>query len=402
MNALKIILIILNVILFINSLHFGLFAILPFFKKEKSNNQKKENKKHKFLILIAARNEERVLGNLIDSLYNQNYDKKLYKICVLPNNSSDNTKQIAIDKKCLVIEPNIKTKTKGEVLNFAFDYFKKNKTFDSYVIFDADNVVDKNFLREMNNKLNEGYKIVQGFRDTKNLYENATSGSYAIFFYIQSFFVYESRSRLNESSTINGTGYVVVKDYIDSINYRAKTATEDIELTCVSHLKKEKIGYAEQAIFYDEQVSSFKVSIKQRKRWIQGSMQVFKLYFKDVLKSVKEKATFENVDMFQMLLLPINQAIAFIVLIISYIFVIPFRYILAGILFGYFGEVIVSYFIIKYYNKNVKKILSAIFFFPIYHLSWVPIYIYSLFNSNNIWEEIEHTSNLKIEEMVKD
>ena len=37
---------------------------------------------------FSARNEEKVIGNLIDSLYNQNYDKSLYKICVIPDTSS--------------------------------------------------------------------------------------------------------------------------------------------------------------------------------------------------------------------------------------------------------------------------------------------------------------------------
>ncbi|MBQ8891686.1 MAG: glycosyltransferase [Bacilli bacterium] len=400
MKILKIIILLLNILLFINTIHFGLFAILPFLKKEKKQ-VKKEKKKNKFLILIAARNEEKVIGNLIDSLKTQNYDKDLFKICVIPNNTTDNTKQIALDKKCLVIEPNFKTKTKGEVLNFAFDYFKNDNTFDSYVIFDADNIVDENFLKVMNNKINEGYRVIQGFRDTKNLYENSISGSYAIFFYTQNLFLYTPRERIGESSTINGTGYIVLKSYIDQFNYKASTSTEDIELTCISHIKNEKIGFAKDAIFYDEQVSRFNTSMKQRKRWIQGSMQVFKKYYKELFKNIKEKRNFDAIDMFQILFLPINQAYAFILLLLSYIFIIPFKYVLLSIIISYIGEFIFSIFVLKFYKKDVKRLLPAILYFPIYHLSWIPIYIYSLFNSNNTWEEIKHTSTLKIEEITK-
>ena len=401
MKSFKIILIILNFLLCLNSFHFVLFALVPFLKK-KERTKKRENKKNKFLILIAARNEEKVLSNLIDSLYNQKYDKNLYRVCVIPNNSSDNTKKIALEKECLVIEPNIETKTKGEVLNYAFNYFKEDNSFDSYVIFDADNVVNKHFLLEINNKINEGYDLVQGFRDTKNLYENKISGSYAIFFYTQSLFVYETRSRLNESSTINGTGYAVTKKLIDDINYRAKTSTEDIELTCICHLKKEKIGYAANAIFYDEQVSDFKTSLIQRKRWIQGSMQVFKKYRKDLFNELGKKVTFEKLDMFQMLILPINQAIAFLILIISFIFLLPIKYVFIEIILFYVSEAIFSWFILKYYHKKTNKLISAILFFPIYHLSWIPIYWYSLINSHNKWDEIKHTSDVKIEEIIND
>ena len=367
MKTFGIIILIVNSLLFIHSLYFGIFAIIPFLLKDKK--RKTINIKHSFRILIAARNEELVLKPLIKSINNQNYDKNKYEIYVLPNNCSDNTKQVAIELGTKILEPNFKTKTKGEVLNFAFDTFKDDNSFDTYVILDADNVLDKNFLKEINNKLNEGYKIVQGFRDTKNLYQNAITGSYALFFYLQSLFLYETRKRMGESSSVNGTGYVVLKSYIDDINYRAYTATEDIELTCVSALNKEKIGYARNAIFYDEQVSNFNVSIKQRKRWIQGSMQVWKGNKKNLFKEIKKDNNFQLTEMFFILTLPINQAIAFPLLILSYIFIIPLKYLIIGIILGYIGEVLVSIFLTLYFKKKLIKLIPAILFFPIYHLS---------------------------------
>lgn len=401
MKILKIILLICNFILLINSLHFGLFAILPFLRKRKKNKII-SHQKHKFMILIAARNEEKVIGNLIDSLNSQEYDKSLYKICVIPNNCNDNTKNIALDKKCIVIEPNVITKTKGEVLNYTFDYFKNDKSFDTYVIFDADNVVDKYFLKNINNKLNEGYKVVQGFRDTKNLYENYLSGSYALFFYLQNLFLYDSRNRIGESSTVNGTGYAISKEYLNNINHSAKTSTEDIELTCICALNHEIIGFSSDARFYDEQVNSFKVSVKQRKRWIQGSMQVFKTYIKNLFKEIKNNNSFQLIDMIHMLFLPINQALAFIFLLLSYIFIIPFNFIVLGIIIGYIGEIVVSLLLLIIYKKNIRKLISSILFFPLFHLSWIPIYIYAIFNSKNNWEEIKHTKSLKIDEILEE
>ena len=400
MKTFRIILMIVNIILFIHSLYFGLFAIIPFFFKEKK--RKTDMKKHKFCILIAARNEELVLKPLIESIKKQNYDKDKYKICVLPNNCIDKTKEIALNLGCIVLEPNIKTKTKGEVLNFAFESFKNDDSFDTYIILDADNVLDNNYLKEINNKLNEGYKIVQGFRDTKNLYQNLITGSYALFFYLQNLFLYESRKRINQSCTVNGTGFAVLKSYIDNIEFHSCTSTEDIEFTCVAAINKEKIGYANKAIFYDEQVSNFNVSIKQRKRWIQGSMQVWKQYKNKLIKEIKRKNNFQLTEMFFILTLPINQALAFPLLILSYIFIIPLPFIIVGIIVGYIGEIIVSIFLTLYFKKNLFKLIPAILFFPIFHISWIPIYIYSLFNSKNTWEEIKHSRVMNLEEILKE
>lgn len=399
MKVFYIIFTILNLILLINSLHFSVMSILPFFMKEKKRS-KVSNIKHKFMILIAARNEELVIENLIDSLNKQNYDKKLYQICVIPNNCSDRTKEKALKKGCIVIEPNVATKTKGEVLNYIFDYFENNKDFDTYIIFDADNIASKNFLKEINNKINLGYNVVQGFRDTKNLYENVVTGGYGLFFLLQNLFIYLGRSRINESISVNGTGYAIKKDFLNEIHYRAKTVTEDIELTCVCALQDEKIGFAKDAIFYDEQVTGFKMSMRQRRRWMQGTMQVFKMYYKELIKSFKKQKTFHLVDEYQILIFQINASLAFILTLISYLFIVPPLYSILIVLLSYIGEVLFSMFLVIYYKKNVKKMIPASLFFPIFHLSWIPLYMYACFNSNNKWEEIKHTKAITLEEIV--
>jgi len=383
----------------INTIHFGIFSILPFLKKKKKVVNK-SRKMHKFIILIAARNEEMVLGNLIDSLQKVDYPSELYQICVIPNNCSDNTQKIAANKNCLVIEPETNVKTKGEVLNYCFQYFKDNE-FDAYIIFDADNIVSKDFLKEINNKLNEGYKIVQGFRDTKNLYENHISGSFGLFFYLQNLFLYESRHRIGKNATINGTGYAVMKNYINELP-KFKTVTEDVELTCLTVLHDEKIGYAKKAIFYDEQVTDFKVSIIQRKRWIQGFIQVYKIYFKDLLTKIIHKPSFETIDFYHILYLPINQVFAILLLIISIFTIIPLKFLIITLILGYLGEILIGIYLIKYYHKKINKLWKTILFFPIFNISWIPIYIYSFFNSKNKWEEIKHTKDLKIEELERE
>lgn len=399
MKILKIIILLCNIIILIPTIHFGFFALFPFLKKSKKRDITTIN--HKFLILIAARNEEVVIGNLIDSIQRQNYPKAHYKICVIPNNCTDKTSYVAKNKKCLVLDIDFKPKTKGEVLNYAFKYFKKDKSFDTYLIFDADNVLDCNFLNEMNNSLNEGYNIVQGLRDTKNLYDNCISGSYGLFFHLQNLFLYESRNRLGESIAVNGTGYAVSKEFIDKTNYQAKTSTEDIELSCICALKGEKIGFSKKAVFYDEQVTNFKISMKQRKRWIQGNMQVWKNYKKYLFSRIKNNISFHLIDEFHILTLPIIQAFALIVILLSYLFIVPIPLIIIGIIVSYIGEVLVCLFLTLFYKKKVFKSLSAILFFPIFHISWYPIYVYSIFKTNNVWEEIKHTKAVDIDEILE-
>ena len=51
--------------------------------------------KHKYAILIAARNEKNVIGNLLDSINKQDYPKELITTFVVADNCTDNTAEIA-------------------------------------------------------------------------------------------------------------------------------------------------------------------------------------------------------------------------------------------------------------------------------------------------------------------
>ncbi len=93
MNLLKVIILLINFISVIYMLYYLFFAMFAF---KKSKNKLEENGYKKFGILIPARNEELVVGNLIQSLNNQNYPKDKYDIFVAPNNCDDNTEEVAI------------------------------------------------------------------------------------------------------------------------------------------------------------------------------------------------------------------------------------------------------------------------------------------------------------------
>ena len=93
----------------------------------------------------------------------------------------------------------------------------------------------------MNDSINCGYEVVQGFRDTKNICDNWLSTSYAILYYIQSLFINKSRFNFGMSSFLNGTGFMVKKETIDRYGYDPKTITEDIEYTAICAINGIKI-----------------------------------------------------------------------------------------------------------------------------------------------------------------
>ena len=257
--------------------YFAVSGFLGLIKKSKLKI-KKSKKKNYFAIIVPARNEGEVIGNLIDSLQALDYPKDRYGIYIVPNNCTDNTAEVAKECGANVIECKVKTKTKGDVLKYTFSLLKDNKDIDAYLIFDADNLVHKDFLKHMNDCLNSGYKVAEGYRDSKNPKDNWISGSYTIFYLFQNIFFNKSRMAFDASASINGTGFMISKDIIDRDGFETYTLTEDVEFTGQCALKGEKIAFVEDAITYDEYPINFGASWKQRKRWSAGIIQCMNIY----------------------------------------------------------------------------------------------------------------------------
>ena len=148
----KIIYYIIFTITILYGFYFLLTGVFVFFKSSKLK-LKEGKKENYFSILIAARNEEKVIGNLLDSLNNLNYPKDKYEVVVIPNNCTDNTEKVSKEHGAKVLKCTVPTKSKGDVLKFTFEKMANRKEIDAYIVFDADNVVHPEFLTEMDKAL---------------------------------------------------------------------------------------------------------------------------------------------------------------------------------------------------------------------------------------------------------
>ena len=234
-----------------------------------------EDKENRFMLIIPAHNEESVVVNLIESLQKLDYSKDAYDIYVIADNCTDNTAKVAKDAGAIVYERHDEAhKTKGYALQWFLDQkIKEDAPYDAFCIFDADNIVDVNFLKVMNKKLCQGEDVVQGYKDIKNPSDTWVSAGYAIFYWTMHRFYHLARYNIGLSPLMNGTGFMVKFDVIKPNGWDTKTLTEDIEFSLKRIIKGKKLGWARNAIVYDEQPVGFKQSWIQRERWTVGHMQ---------------------------------------------------------------------------------------------------------------------------------
>ena len=369
------------------------------------------NKNHKFMAIVPAHNEEAVIKNLVESLKAQNYPKELYDIYVIADNCTDKTAEIAKDAGAIVLKRFDEAhKTKGYALNwFLKQKIDEKADYDAFCVFDADNIVDKNFIKNMNKKLCQGEEIVQGYRDIKNPTDSWITAGYAIFYWMMNRFYHLARYNLGLSPLINGTGFMVKFDVIKPQGWKTITLTEDIEFSLINIARGRKLGWATDAIVYDEQPVHFMQSWSQRSRWTVGHLQCMKHYTKDLASGVIEHKTLMNFDgLLYMFGIPM-MILTFALLGVNGLLYLGAEMTLAELMLNvgrYLGAtfimpIITATVIMALDKREIKPMIKGLLCYPLFLGSWILINVKCIIKPNTKWEKINHVRDINITEVIQ-
>lgn len=401
--------------------------IIGLFPSKKFPDAKKD---HKYAILIPARNESKVIEDLLISIKNQSYNSDLLETYIVVESKDDPTCEIAKKYKNtnIFVRQHLELKGKGQALNEVIvDILNSGKKYEAYFIFDADNVFSKDFIKEMNKCFDAGYQIALGYRNSKNWNDGWVASCSALTFSMINTLNNKGRTKLKNKVTLSGTGFYISGDIIEEMGgWKFCTLTEDYELSMFSTIKDIKTTYNEYAEFFDEQPSELKTSWNQRLRWCKGYTQVNKKYKKELVKSIfKEKSNRVGKIEYLMSIIPI---VAFIGTAFSYaIFTL-----ILGVVGSFMGEVLswkvymafgISMFSIylffvlytalmlfaerKRINISPKNSFIACLMGPFFLGFYIPLLIIAMFKKEVEWKPVVHnvkmnTKSLEIEGEVEE
>lgn len=257
-------------------------------------------RQHTYAFFIAAHNEEAVIANLVKSIKDQDYPSELIDVFVVADACTDNTAQAAREAGAIVYERNdLSRKGKSWVMDYGFDRILREYPgkHEAFFIFDADNLLSRDYVTIMNDAFDQGYLALTSYRNSKNFGSSWISSAYATWFIREARYLNNARMICHTSCAVSGSGYLVSAKLIEGMKgWDFHTLTEDIQFSTFCAIHGVRIGYA-PAEFFDEQPVTLKASIKQRMRWTKGFYQVLFTYGRHMFKSIGKFHRFAAYDM---------------------------------------------------------------------------------------------------------
>ena len=242
------------------------------------------NKQHKFAILFPAYKEDRVILPVVESFLQQHYPQELYKVIIISDHMQETTNERLAQLPITLLKANYENSSKAKALNFAMDHFERDE-FDAVVILDADNIVDTNFLLEINKVFDAGVQAIQAHRTAKNrntdiavldgLSEEVNNSIFR-----------RGHVRLGISSALIGSGMIFNYQWFHDNVKHLVTTGEDKELEVLLLKQRIFIEFLDEVYVYDEKTQGEKGFYNQRRRWLATQFAQWGRVFKDLPQAI--------------------------------------------------------------------------------------------------------------------
>ena len=378
-------------------------------------------RQHRYAFFIAAHNEEEVIGNLVRSIKAQDYPADLIETFVVADACTDNTAEEARRAGAIVYERNdLARKGKSWVMDYGFNRIlnEYGDKFEAYFVFDADNIVSPTYVTEMNKVYDMGYLVSTSYRNSKNFDSSWVSAAYALWFIREAKFLNNARMMAGTSCAVSGSGWMVANSIVRGMHgWDFHTLTEDIQFSTFCAANGIKIGYA-PAEFFDEQPVTFKASWTQRMRWSKGFYQVFFSYGKDLFRGIG-KGLFSSYDMLMTVAPGTILSILSFFVNVTYLVVGTLSHgflatqselaMCTGSIVGMLTTTYLTFFTLAvlttvtqykcFHTKDKRRIITNLFTFPIFMMSYIPINVAALFQKVE-WVPTKHTMAVTFDQVT--
>ena len=315
----------------------------------------------RFAVLLAARNEETVIGRTVQQLLDQHYPRELFDVYVIPNNCTDDTEGAARQAGAQILPCLGPVRNKGDALHYAFAALR-NAGYDAYCVFDADNLVDPDFLARMNDAFCAGAQAAKGKQTAMNPHDAWISGCYDLYFENFNLFYNRPRGNLGLSAKLVGTGFAVSQGLMDRLGgWNTETMAEDAE-------------FAAQCA-------------------MAGVKSVAGCYLPRLWRRVPSRNCFYCLDFAVFLSMPIVQVLALLpgLWAVAQAVILENWLALALSLVSFWGGMTLTALALALAGRRkLRPLWKSILLYPLFTASWYPLHILAVFRKTKVWKPIAH------------
>ncbi len=218
-----------------------------------------------FGIVICARNEASVIGDLLEDLRTQDYPADRVHVTVVAHNCTDATAEVAACAGARVISLENYNVGKVGPLRAAFD----SMPFSDYVgVLDADARIPSGYLRSVAENADNRPALQVETVSARPI--NELEAAYGFGRASRNALWWRPRARLGLGTTLTGSGFFVRPEVIRDILPQLLTSTEDLEMTARLAMAGTIVNFLDTTRATVEEPAVLGASINQRSRWVRG------------------------------------------------------------------------------------------------------------------------------------
>lgn len=231
---------------------------------------KQSEKRPSFAILLPAHNEEIMLCTLLQSLSQLTYPKDCYTVCVVADNCTDSTAELArAAGRVRVYERfNQSERGKGYALNWLLQRLEEDElVYDAYLVLDADSIVVPTFLQSMERELAKGAQALQACNTVLNTSDSPSTALRWVALTLINHVRPLGRNALGASSTLTGNGMCLSRALLTRYPWRAFSVAEDYQYYLMLIEQGERVYYVPDAVVRSHMPTTFAQMRTQDLRW---------------------------------------------------------------------------------------------------------------------------------------
>lgn len=255
-------------------------------------------------LLVAAKNEEAVIGNLVKMLCDLDYPQNKYEVWMIDDRSTDNTPAILdkLTKEYTQLKVVHRTAGAGGGKSGALNQVLSMTKGQIIGVFDADAKVPKDMLRKVGSMFDDraigAVQVRKAIANAPlNFWTKGQSAEMALDSYFQ-----QQRIAIGGIGELRGNGQFVRREALERCGgWNEETITDDLDLTIRLHLDNWQIGFLLFPAVEEEGVKSAIALWHQRNRWAEGGYQRYLDYWRLLVSN--RLSLNKKIDLFSFILI---------------------------------------------------------------------------------------------------